>query len=160
MPRGHFALCEVQGYSFAAKKYAAALAILMSDRPMAERLLREARDLKEKFNKDFWDEERGFFVLALDGEKKPCRVLSSNAGHSLYTAIAEPAKAFKTALSLTSSRMFSGWGIRTLAEGEARYNPMSYHNGSIWPHDNALIASGLSWYGLKEYFLKIFTGHV
>ncbi|OGW50890.1 MAG: hypothetical protein A2078_11005 [Nitrospirae bacterium GWC2_57_9] len=158
LAQGAIALCEVQGYCYGAKKQIAPVAAFLGDQMLADRLQQDARDLKERFNRDFWDDEKGIFVLALDGEKRPCRVISSNAGHSLYTTIAEPAKAFKAALSLTSARMFSGWGLRTLAEGEARYNPMSYHNGSIWPHDNAIVAAGLSFYGLKEYFLKIFTG--
>ena len=133
------------------------LAQFMGDRSLAQKLAADALALKEKFNRQFWDEKMGTFVLALDGDKKQCRVTASNAGHALFTGIAEPVKAFKTALTLTSSSMFSGWGIRTLADGEARFNPMSYHNGSVWPHDNALIASGLSLYGLKEYFLKLFT---
>jgi glycogen debranching enzyme len=156
--QGPIALCEVQGYCYAAKKQTAALAQFMGDPALSERLQQEAGILKDRFNREFWDEEKGTFVLALDGEKKACRVVASNAGHALYTGIAEPAKAFKAAMALTSARMFSGWGVRTLADGEARYNPMSYHNGSIWPHDNALIAAGLSQYGLKEYFLKLFTG--
>jgi glycogen debranching enzyme len=158
LAQGTIALCEVQGYCYAAKKQTAPLALFMGDQALSEKLQQEAGELKDKFNRDFWDEEKGTFVLALDGEKKACRVAASNAGHALFSGIADPAKAFKAALSLTSARMFSGWGIRTLADGEIRYNPMSYHNGSVWPHDNALIAAGLSQYGLKEYFLKIFTG--
>lgn len=157
LAHGAIALCEVQGYSYAAKKRAAAIAQFMGDEALAGKLLAEAQALREKFNKEFWDEQMGTFVIALDGEKKPCRVVTSNAGQTLYSGIPESGKAFKVGLSLTSGRMFSGWGIRTVAEGEARYNPMSYHNGSIWPHDNALIASGLSLYGLKDYFLSIFS---
>jgi glycogen debranching enzyme len=155
---GPIALCEVQAYNYAAKKRAAGIAQFMGDEVLAGKLEKESQELREKFNRQFWDEELGTYVLALDGKKKPCRVVASNAGHALFTGIAEPMKAIKAALSLTSSRMFSGWGIRTVADGEARFNPMSYHNGSIWPHDNALIASGLSWYGLKEYFLNVFGG--
>lgn len=155
---GPIALCEVQAYNYAAKKRAAGIAQFMGDEALAAGLEKESRELREKFNSQFWDEERGTYVLALDGNKKPCRVVSSNAGHALFAGIADPLKAIKAALTLTSSRMFSGWGIRTVADGESRFNPMSYHNGSIWPHDNAMIASGLSWYGLKEYFLNIFGG--
>lgn len=113
--------------------------------------------LKEKFSKEFWSEEKSTFFLALDSEKKPCDVVSSNAGHCLYSGIASEEQAIKVALSLFSDKMFTGWGIRTLASGEVRYNPMSYHNGSVWPHDNALIASGLSKYGLKAEVNKIAT---
>jgi glycogen debranching enzyme len=158
LAEGPIALCEVQAYSFSAKKRAAAMARLVGDEALADKLLKEAVSLKERFNKEFWDEEMGTFVLALDGEKKACQVMSSNPGHTLFAGIAEPLKALKVALSLTSDRMFTGWGVRTVAEGETRYNPMSYHNGSVWPHDNAIIAAGLSFYGLKDYFLKIFTG--
>jgi glycogen debranching enzyme len=158
LANGAIALCEVQGYAYLARRQASAIALAMGDQALSERLQMQARELKEKFNRDFWDEEKDIFVLALDGEKRRCSVIASNAGHTLLTGIADPVKAFKSALTLTSSRMFSGWGVRTLAEGEVRYNPMSYHNGSIWPHDNAIVASGLSHYGLKEYFIKIFTG--
>lgn len=154
---GSIALCEVQAYSYAAKKKIADICRFMGGQALCDKLLAEAAALKEKFNRDFWDDKLGTYVLALDGEKKPCRVATSNAGQCLFSGIAEPEKALKVALSVTSPRMFSGWGVRTMAEGEARYNPMSYHNGSVWPHDNAIIASGLSFCGLKEYFLKLFT---
>ncbi len=155
---GAIALCEVQGYSYAAKKRTAAIAKFMGDEALAARLISEAQRLRERFNRDFWDEQLGCFVLALDGQKKPCRVVASNAGHALFSGIAEPQRALQVVRLITSARMFSGWGVRTLADGEVRYNPMSYHNGSVWPHDNAMIAAGLSLYGLKEAFLKIFTG--
>ena len=100
----------------------------------------------------------GCYALALDGQKQPCRVLSSNAGHALFAGIASPERAARLARLLTEKRFFSGWGIRTIAQGEARYNPMSYHNGSVWPHDNALIAMGLARYGHKAEVLKIFQG--
>jgi glycogen debranching enzyme len=158
LAEGSIALCEVQGYCYAAKTEAAAIARFMGEEKLAEKLLNEAAILKEAFNREFWDDEMGVFVLALDGDKKPCRVLSSNAGHALFSGIAEPGKALKTAQLLTSVRMFSGWGIRTLAEGEALYNPISYHNGSVWPHDNAMIAGGMAFYGLEEHFLKVFGG--
>ncbi len=158
LAEGSIALCEVQGYSYAAKKRTAAIAKFMGEEELASRLLTEAQRLREQFNRDFWDDELGCFVLALDGQKKPCRVMASNAGHALFSGIAEPQKALQVVRLLTSARMFSGWGVRTLAEGEVRYNPMSYHNGSVWPHDNAMIAWGISFYGLKEAFLRIFTG--
>ena len=103
-------------------------------------------------------EELGTYVLALDGDKKPCRVRSSNAGHALFTGIAYPQRAVQVARTLMSAPSFCGWGIRTIASTEARYNPMSYHNGSVWPHDNALIASGLSRYGFQSDSARIFEG--
>src|SRR4029077_10419652 len=103
--------------------------------------------LRARFEERFWSEELGTYVLALDGKKRPCQVRASNAGHALWTGIASRAHARRVAGVLISAIQFSGWGIRTLAEGEARYNPMSYHNGSVWPHDNALIAAGFARYG-------------
>ncbi|HDH11237.1 MAG TPA: amylo-alpha-1,6-glucosidase [Nitrospirae bacterium] len=158
LAEGPIALCEVQCYQYAAKKEAAILAKVMGKEGLSQKLLKEAEELKEKFNNIFWDEEMGTYVLALDGLKKPCRVVSSNAGQVLFTGIAEPDKALKVAETLTSEAVFSGWGIRTVSEHEALYNPMSYHNGSVWPHDNALIAYGFSSCGLKEHFLKVFSG--
>lgn len=155
---GPIALCEVQGYLYAAKMESASIARFMGDEKLARRLLKEAKLLRKKFNKDFWNEEIGAYVIALDGEKKPCRVLSSNAGQVLFSGIADPLKARKVAEALVSPRAFSGWGIRTIAEGEALYNPMSYHNGSVWPHDNAIIAAGFAAYELTQYFLKVFGG--
>ncbi|MBI1912240.1 MAG: amylo-alpha-1,6-glucosidase [Deltaproteobacteria bacterium] len=158
LAEGPIALCEVQGYYYAAKKEAASLARLLGKDNLSQRLLTEAEELKERFNRVFWDEELESYVLALDGDKRPCRVVSSNAGHALFTGIADPEKAERIGYTLLSDRSFTGWGIRTVSEKEARYNPMSYHNGSVWPHDNAMIAFGLASYGLIEDFEKIFTG--
>ncbi|VAX27798.1 amylo-alpha-1,6-glucosidase [hydrothermal vent metagenome] len=158
LAEGPIALCEVQGYQYAAKNEVAMLAGLMGKDALAQRLQKEAGELKEKFNEVFWDEDIGSYVLALDGEKRPCRVVSSNAGQVLFTGIADPDKALKIAETLTSDAVFSGWGIRTIGANEALYNPMSYHNGSVWPHDNALIAYGLSSCGLSEHFIKVFSG--
>lgn len=144
------ALCEVQGYVYAAKNYAARLANVMGEPDLSVALFVEAEQLKQKFNEQFWDEALQCYVLALDGHKRPCRVVSSNAGHCLFTRIAQADKAEKLAATLLGNNMFAGWGIRTLSGTEKRYNPMSYHNGSIWPHDNALIAYGLSLYDLHE----------
>lgn len=149
------ALCEVQGYVYAAKQHASKLALLLNEKNFAKRLSEEATELKQNFNEKFWDKELNCYVLALDGQKKPCRVVSSNAGHCLFTGIADEDKAKKLADTLLSSSMFSGWGIRTLSSSEKRYNPMSYHNGSVWPHDNALIAYGLAQYGFREHVLKL-----
>ncbi|HJU45741.1 MAG TPA: amylo-alpha-1,6-glucosidase [Chitinophagaceae bacterium] len=152
------ALCEVQGYVYAAKYYAGRLAMFRKEEELSQKLFKEAATLKKKFNEQFWDDQLNCYVLALDGEKRPCRVVSSNAGHCLFTRIATEENARKLADTLLSSDMFTGWGIRTLSAREARYNPMSYHNGSIWPHDNALIAYGLSLYGFQEQALKIMQG--
>jgi len=155
---GPIALCEVQAYVFAAKQGAADLARALGDGEYGERLEREAEAMRQRFEERFWLDDLGTYALALDGNKQPCRVLSSNAGHALFAGIASPERAARLARLLTEKRFFSGWGIRTIAQGEARYNPMSYHNGSVWPHDNALIAMGLARYGHKAEVLKIFHG--
>lgn len=149
------ALCEVQGYVYAAKQHASLLALHLNEPDFSDKLSKEATELRQNFNDKFWDERLHCYVLALDGKKKPCRVVSSNAGHCLFTGIAHPDKAKKLADTLLNTDMFSGWGIRTLSSSEKNYNPMSYHNGSIWPHDNALIAYGLSQYGFKEHVLRL-----
>jgi glycogen debranching enzyme len=151
------ALCEVQGYVYAAKRHAAALAELLGERERAETLRRQAAVLQAAFERAFWCEELATYALALDGAKRPCRVRASNAGHCLFAGIASPERAARVAQTLLSPAGTSGWGIRTLATTERRYNPMSYHNGSVWPHDNALIAAGLAAYGLKEQTLAIMT---
>jgi glycogen debranching enzyme len=119
---------------------------------------RAAEALRDQFESSFWCEELGTYALALDGDKRPCRVRTSNAGHALLTGIASPAAARVLARTLTSAPMFSGWGIRTLSADAARFNPISYHNGSIWPHDNALIAAGLSRYGNGSAALQVLSG--
>ncbi|WP_204262825.1 glycogen debranching N-terminal domain-containing protein [Methylobacterium sp. BTF04] len=158
LAKGPIALCEVQGYVYAAKNGMAKLATLLGHDAMAERLTQEARALRETFDKAFWCEAIGTYALALDGEKRQCAVRSSNAGHALFTGIALPERAASVAANLLSKDGFNGWGVRTIARGEARYNPMSYHNGSIWPHDNALIAMGLARYDLKAEASRIFEG--
>jgi glycogen debranching enzyme len=152
------ALCEVQGYAYSAKVHGAALARVMGETSLAETWTREAKLLKEKFNTVFWDDELDCYVLALDGRKKPCRVKSSNAGQVLFTGIADTDKAKRLVATLLKPDMFSGWGIRTIATGETRYNPMSYHNGSVWPHDVALIAEGMARYGYQQQAQKLMTG--
>jgi glycogen debranching enzyme len=156
--RGPVALCEVQGYVFAAKRHAANLARALGEADAATRLEREAEQLRRKFEAAFWCEELSTYALALDGEKRPCRVIASNAGHALLTGIAAPDRAARVAETLMRVGSFSGWGIRTVASSAARYNPISYHNGSVWPHDNALIARGLARYGHKEAALRVFGG--
>jgi glycogen debranching enzyme len=157
LAQGSITLCEVQGYQYAAKREASLLARLMGRDDLAGRLEQEAETLKKHFNRDFWDDDISSYVLALDGDKRACTVRSSNAGHALFTGIADLEKAYKTAETLLSEDLFSGWGIRTAGAKEARYNPMSYHNGSIWPHDNALIAAGLASYDLQDHFIKVFS---
>jgi len=156
LAEGPIALCEVQGYAYAAKKQASQCAQRLGDGDRARKLADEADDLARRFEEAFWCEELGVYALALDGKKRPCRVRSSNAGQVLWTGIAQPDRARHVADAMISPAFFSGWGIRTIAKGEARYNPMSYHNGSVWPHDNALIALGMSRYGLHEHVDKVF----
>ena len=153
---GSIALCEVQAYVFAAKRYAARLARALGHCDLAHQLDQQAETLRARFEEAFWCEDLETYALALDGEKRPCRVRSSNAGHALFGEIVSPSRARRVAANLMRRDAFSGWGVRTLNAGEARYNPMSYHNGSVWPHDNALIAAGMSRYGLKNEILKIF----
>jgi glycogen debranching enzyme len=153
---GAIALCEVQGYVFAAKRHAARLASALGFGALADGLRGEAAELRERFEAAFWCADIGTYALALDGAKRPCRVRSSNAGQVLLSGIASPRGAARVAAGLMDNHFFSGWGIRTIAEGEARYNPMSYHNGSIWPHDNALIALGLARYSLGEHIVRLF----
>jgi glycogen debranching enzyme len=152
------ALSEVQGYAYAAKQAAAALAAALGLSGDSERFKREAAVLQERFERAFWDDELGTYVLALDGEKRQCRVRASNGGHCLFAGIATPEHARRTADTLLASDLFSRWGIRTLSSREVRYNPMSYHNGSVWPHDNALIASGFARYGLQDQAVTVMTG--
>lgn len=152
------ALCEVQGYVYAARRQAASIATAIGAPERARALEEQALALQQRFEEVFWCEEIGTYALALDGEGAPCRVRSSNAGHLLMTRICAPDRARCVADQLMSHAFFSGWGIRTIAVGEARYNPMSYHNGSVWPHDNALIGIGFAEYGLKEHLLRLFSG--
>jgi glycogen debranching enzyme len=153
---GPIALCEVQGYAYAAYRGAAELATVVGRAPRAEELGRRAETLRERFEDAFWCEDLGTYALALDGGKRPCRVRTSNPGHCLFAGITADARARGIAHTLFGDDMFTGWGIRTVASSELRYNPMSYHNGSVWPHDNALIAAGLGrWYALKDLVPKL-----
>jgi glycogen debranching enzyme len=161
--RGPIALCEVQGYVYDAKIRAAELARAIGGPGMHERAMEleeEALELKLRFHGAFWNDQIGSYALALDGEKKQCAVRSSNAGHCLFSGIADEAAAVRIANVLLGRSMFSGWGIRTVASSEVHYNPMSYHNGSIWPHDNAMIASGMARYGFRQEALKLFTSYL
>jgi glycogen debranching enzyme len=158
MADGHIALAEVQGYVFAAKQMAARWAHRLGHARAADRLETEANRLAERFEAAFWRPELETYAVALDGAKEPCCVRTSNAGQLLFTGILPSKRAAQVANGLLRPEFFSGWGIRTLAKGETRFNPMSYHNGSIWPHDNALIALGFARYGLKQSVERIFKG--
>jgi glycogen debranching enzyme len=158
LAEGHIALAEVQGYVFAAKRLAARCAWRLGRLDMVRKLEAEAHQLADRFEEAFWCEELGTYALALDGTKTQCCVHSSNAGQLLFTGMVREDRARRVAADLMSRRFYSGWGIRTIAQGEARYNPMSYHNGSIWPHDNALIALGFARYGLKYSVAHLFEG--
>jgi glycogen debranching enzyme len=147
---GPVALCEVQAYAYGAWRGAARLAGALGDAELQGRWQARAETLRQRFEEDFWCDDLGTYALALDGHKTACRVRTSNPGHCLLTGIADPEHARKVAELLLEDRSFSGWGIRTVAAGAARYNPMSYHNGAVWPHDNALIAAGLARYGMTR----------
>lgn len=151
------ALCEVQGYVYQAKQHAAALARALARNEQADALLKQSETLQRRFNQAFWVEKLETYALALDGNKQPCAVRASNAGHCLFSGIADPERAERVCRMLMDRTMYSGWGVQTIASTEARFNPMSYHNGSIWPHDNAMIASGLARYGFQKEALRIFN---
>lgn len=157
LAEGPIALCEVQGYVYAAKYGAARLCKALGDDQRAAALEADALRLRDRFHKAFWMDDLSTYALALDGKKQPCRVRTSNPGHCLYTGIAQPEAGRRTARTLMDRDSFSGWGVRTVAKTEARYNPISYHNGSVWPHDNALIAAGFSRYGMKELAAEVFS---
>ena len=158
LAQGPIALCEVQAYVFAAKRAAARIARRLGDASRGDMLDAQAGDLARRFQEAFWCEEIGTYAIALDGQKRPCAVRSSNAGHALLAGIAPPDRAERVAAQLLDARFFSGWGVRTIASSEARFNPMSYHNGSVWPHDNALIAMGLARHGLRHGAARILEG--
>lgn len=158
LAEGPIALCEVQGYIYAARQGAAGLAAALGHATQAKNLRRRAEALRQRFEEAFWCDALGTYGLALDGAKQLCRVRTSNPGHCLFTGIASPDRAARVARLLVDEQMFSGWGVRTVAAGELRYNPMSYHNGSVWPHDNALIAQGLARYGLRDATLRVLQG--
>ena len=156
LAQGPIALVEVQAYVYAAMEAAAKIARRLGLNLRASELERRASDFRMRFDAAFWDDELGSYVLALDGAKRPCRVRTSNAGHALYTGIALKERAEPLVRGLMSSEFFSGWGIRTVATSEPRYNPMSYHNGSVWPHDNAMIARGFARYGFAAAAARVF----
>jgi glycogen debranching enzyme len=149
------ALCEVQSYVYAAKKFGAEMARVLGLAKRAEELDKQADLLKVRFNSAFWVSELGTYALALDGHKNPCQISASNAGHCLFGRIADSKLADMVTQKLMSERSFSRWGVRTVAEGESRYNPMSYHNGSVWPHDNSLISTGFARYGFNHESVRL-----
>lgn len=158
LAEGPIALCEMQGYVYAAKQAIARLCGHVGQPESRERLLRESRDLYAHFNAAFWNDELKTYVIALDGKKQQCEVRTSNAGHALFTRIATAARAEILSHTLMDGLSYSGWGIRTVAAHEARYNPMSYHNGSVWPHDNGVIGAGLSNYGQQHIAARLLSG--
>jgi len=150
LAKGPIALCEVQAYVYDARLRAAEMAEAVGDANRAIALRTAAEMLRSRFEARFWLEELDTYALALDGDKQPCAVRSSNAGHCLFGGIASPERARRIADQLVGRESFSGWGIRTVASSEPRYNPMSYHNGSVWPHDNGIIAAGFSRYAFDH----------
>ena len=150
LARAPIALCEVQGYVYGAYLARAHFADELGDTATAARYRTKAADLKTAFNRDFWMDDRGWFALGLDRDKKPIDAMGSNIGHCLWTGIVDEDKAPLVAAKLLAPEMFSGWGVRTLASDMAGYNPVSYHVGSVWPHDNAIVAAGLTRYGFVD----------
>ncbi len=152
------ALCEVQGYAYAAYRARSAIAVRMGQPDVAERYQRLADDLKARFNRDFWLEELGWFAVALGPDKRPVDSLTSNIGHCLWSGIVDDMHAGQVAERLMSPQMWNGWGIRTLAADEPAFDPMSYHCGTVWPHDGALCAAGLRAYGFEADALIVANG--
>jgi glycogen debranching enzyme len=158
LARGPVALVEVQAYVYAAKRAAAAVARRLGLGERAALLDVATEALRQRFDAAFWDPQLGTYALALDRDKRRCGVRTSNAGHALFAGIALPHRAPSVVHNLMCGTSFSGWGIRTIASSERRYNPMSYHNGSVWPHDNALIAAGFARYGFAREAAQVFQG--
>jgi glycogen debranching enzyme len=155
LARGPIALVEVQGYVYQAKSRLARVAADLGEAGLSSRLEREAAEMKERFNRDFWVEPEGYFALALDGDKKPVPTVTSNPGHCLWSGIVDEDKAPRVARKLVAPGLFCGWGIRTLAARQRAFDPLGYHTGTVWPHDNALIAHGLKLYGLDAEAMKV-----
>jgi glycogen debranching enzyme len=153
------ATCELQGYAYDAKVRGARLAReIWKDGQLADKLERDAADLKRRFNRDYWVEDGEYFALALDPDGRKVDSLASNNGHLLWSGIVDKSKAKAVAAHLLGPRLFSGWGVRTLAEGEGRYNPIGYHVGTVWPYDNSFVAWGLRRYGFKDEAARIAAG--
>ncbi len=158
LARGPIAVCEVQSYAYAAWRAGAALAMALALPEQAAQFDSRADMLRDRFEDTFWCDDLSTYALALDGDKQPCRVRTSNAGQCLFSGIAAADRAVEMGPALLQADLFSGWGIRTVGAEEARYNPMGYHIGSVWPHDNALIASGMARYGMASEVSRLFTG--
>jgi glycogen debranching enzyme len=157
-PDGPIAVVEVQGYAYAAFKGMADLARRRGESADAERWAARAEHLRTMVEERFWMEDKGFYAMAVDGHGKPCRVRGSNPGHLLFCGLPSPERAAKVAQTLLSAAFNNGFGVRTLAEGEPRFNPMSYHNGSVWPHDTAICAMGLARYGHRDGVVEMTSG--
>ncbi|MBI1685379.1 amylo-alpha-1,6-glucosidase [Caulobacter hibisci] len=157
-PDGPIAVVEVQGYAFAAFKGMADLARRRGETDLAERWSAKAEHLRTMVEERFWMEDKGFYAMAIDGHGQPCRVRGSNPGHLLFCGLPSPERAAKVAETLLSNVFHNGFGVRTLAEGEPRFNPMSYHNGSVWPHDTAICAMGLARYGHRDGVVRMTSG--
>ncbi len=158
LARPPIALAEVQGYVYAACVSVASAATLLGHGGVADRLLTRAAALKRSFERDFWLDREGMIALALDADGRPCRVMTSNGAHCLATGLVDGERAAAMCTRLLADDMYSGWGIRTLSRNEPRYNPMSYHNGSVWPHDNAMAALGLARTGNCAGVVKVLEG--
>jgi glycogen debranching enzyme len=152
------ALVEVQGYAYLAKLTVADLYRRAGEPGRADQLQQEAEQLRSRFNRDFWLTDKGFYALALQAGKRPVAVLSSNPGHALWAGVADPEKAQRTVERLMAEDMFTGWGVRTLSDTEMRYNPFGYHLGTVWPHDNSILAAGFRRYGFDDAALRVLTG--
>lgn len=158
LARPPIAVCEVQGYAYAARIGMARVFDALGEPARSAALRQEAATLRERFNRDFWMPDRGYFAFGLDGEKRQIDALTSNPGHLLWSGIADDEKARMVAERLLTPELFSGWGVRTFATAEGGYNPISYHLGSVWPHDNSLIVAGLARYGYTEPASRIVAG--
>jgi len=154
-PEPPISLVEVQGYAYLAKTAIADLYRRAGEQTTGARLIREAEELRDRFNRDFWMQDKGCYCLALEADGRPVSVITSNAGQALWTGIADADKAHRTAQRLMQDDMFSGWGVRTLSDQEVRYNPFAYQLGSIWPFDNSLILAGFRRYGLDDFACRI-----
>jgi glycogen debranching enzyme len=151
-------LVEVQGYAYRARLCMADLFERAAETDRAAELRREAQELRERFNRDFWLAEENFYALALQAKGEPARVVASNPGQALWTGIVADERARPTVERLLADDLFSGWGVRTLSSKERRYNPIGYHLGTVWPHDNSIILAGFRAHGLDDEALKIFEG--
>ncbi len=157
-PKGPIALVEVQGYVYAAYRGLAELAARRGEAERTAQWSASAEMMREAVETHFWMEDKGFYALAIDGEGMPCRVRTSNAGHLLYVGLPSPERAARVTEALLAANFHSGWGLRTLADDEILFNPMSYHNGSIWPHDTAICAAGIARYGERDSVVRLLSG--